>query len=136
EEGVNLGLLQQPGEDLALLPDRRLTIFLNGSAVWEGPVRDAVRGELVLHLAAGAIRPDAHNLLQFLASEPFVMADAADSDDARRLGGCLRRRCTARAGQRRADERPAPSGRALLPPAQNAAESERLLVLRGDLRSH
>ncbi len=135
-EGVNLGLLLQPGEDLALLPDRRLAIFLNGSAVWEGPVRDAVRGELVLHLAVGAIRPDAHNLLQFLVSEPFVMADAADSDDARKLGVGLRRLWIARAGQRRPDERTATNGRALLPPAPNTAESERLLVLRGDLRSH
>jgi len=78
-----------PAEDVVLQPDRRLTIFLNGGAAWDGPLRDAARGELVLKPAADKIRPGMPNLVQFHVSEPFLPDVASDGGEARALGIAL-----------------------------------------------
>lgn len=135
DDTVNIGLLLHPSQDVALLPDRALTIFVNGSAVWDGLLRDAAGRELILRVSGQMIRSGAGNLLQFHVPEPFVPAELMASADSRKLGVALRRLWIGRAGGRQ-DAGPATARRRGPPPAQAGQNDDKFLVLRGDLRSH
>jgi hypothetical protein len=137
EDTVNIGVLFQTTEDIALVPDRELTIYVNGTALWIGVVRSAAGRELIIRAPRQILRAGSVNLLQFHVPEPFVPADVSASADSRRLGVPLRRLWVSQPGGRR----PEPVERAQKPRLSRVAaeplpENERLLVLRGDLRSH
>jgi glycosyltransferase involved in cell wall biosynthesis len=125
-----IGLLLQVTQDVALMPLRRLTVHLNGIPIWNGELRDVAGRELIIRVAERDIRPDRNNLLQFHVPEPFIPAELIGVGDSRRLGVAL-----ARLWLGRADRVSMPVSQ---PANANArsGEPEKLLVLRGDLRSH
>lgn len=137
EKTVNLGLLLHATADVALLPDRQLTIYVNGNIVWGGFVRDAAGRELIVGLPGRHIRAGAVNLVQFQISQPFVPAESMASADFRKLGVPLQRLWIDQSGGlgRAADRTGTPQLHGPMP-APAGQGNEKLLVLRGDLLSH
>src|SRR5207302_600686 len=133
---IQIGLLLHSDEAVVLMPDRLLTVYVNGSAIWGGLLREAAGRELVLRVPRRALRRR-FNLLQFHVSEPFVPSAFTAGSDYRKLGVALRRvwfdQVAGRPPEVDQIAGRQPPNRA---PGQALRHGERLLVLRGDVRSH